>query len=48
MEADGRLGEVKAVAGGGTESVTSPSFDAFGDLYFVSDRSVAPEPPPVP
>ncbi len=42
---DGRLGEVKKVAGGGGESVTSPAFDPLGQLYFVSDRSVRLRPP---
>jgi len=36
---DGALGEVTQVAGGPAESVTSPLFDALGELYFVSDRS---------
>lgn len=39
VEADGRLGVARRVAGGGEESVVQPSWSPDGWLYFVSDRS---------
>ena len=35
----GGIGDAALVAGGDTESITSPAFDPFGDLYYVSDIS---------
>lgn len=37
-EAGGQVGEPRLVAGGDSESITSPAFDPFGDLYYVRDR----------
>jgi dipeptidyl aminopeptidase/acylaminoacyl peptidase len=36
---DGRLGQVRHVAGGPSESVVQPEWNAEGSLHFVSDRS---------
>lgn len=36
---DGSISEAREVAGGPQESITSPVWDAMGDLYFLSDRS---------
>jgi dipeptidyl aminopeptidase/acylaminoacyl peptidase len=39
LGADGRLGPARHIAGGPTESVVQPEWDAEGVLHFVSDRS---------
>jgi len=39
VQDDGSVADAREVAGGPQESVTSPVWDALGDLYFVSDRS---------
>mmetsp|Transcript_66776 Transcript_66776/g.108320 ORF Transcript_66776/g.108320 Transcript_66776/m.108320 type:complete len:841 (+) Transcript_66776:271-2793(+) len=39
VQDDGSVTDAREVAGGPQESVTSPVWDALGDLYFVSDRS---------
>ncbi|NEO82781.1 MAG: S9 family peptidase [Spirulina sp. SIO3F2] len=39
IQADGRLGEARCVAGGKTESICAPLWSPEGTLFFVSDRS---------
>ena len=39
LDAEGRLGEIRAVAGGADESVLQPVWSPDGELHFVSDRS---------
>ncbi|MES1163139.1 MAG: S9 family peptidase, partial [Rhizobacter sp.] len=39
VQADGSLGEARAVAGGADESIFQPGWSPRGELHFVSDRS---------
>ncbi len=39
LDAQGRIGEARCVAGGDTESIFQPQWSPDGVLYFVSDRS---------
>ena len=39
VEADGRLGQARGVAGGASESIFQPAWSPAGDLHFASDRT---------